>query len=114
MRINTTAAMTTSVCILFAGCTAASLAERDVQLQNSLEKARVRALEAVENLSDGSKDMIKTNLPFLEVVHVPFGSDYTWAWTISSNRTVRVRAYGSPGNLLDVPARISEAPPKQK
>src|SRR5207302_7297917 len=57
-----------------------------------VERARARVLAELPNLDNTSREMVLTCDPKLRAVTFPFGGDYTFVWTISSNRTVELDA----------------------
>lgn len=77
-----------------------------------VERARARVLAERPNLDDASREMIRTNDPRLLVLHIPFGNDYRFVWTISSNRTIELHAHSDYRNLDGKPVTIRQGEEK--
>jgi len=76
-----------------------------------VERARARVLEELPNLDEASLVMIRADDPKLRIISLPFASDYTYIWTISSNRTVELSAYSDFRTVAGKPVKIREAAP---
>ena len=73
-----------------------------------VERARARLLAQLPNLDNTSLEMVRTCDPTLRAVTFPFGGDYTFVWTISSNRTVELDADSDYRNVDGRPVVIRE------
>jgi hypothetical protein len=76
-----------------------------------IDRARARVLAELPNLDDASRETVQTNDPKLLVVRVPFGADYRYVWTISSNRTVELWANNDYRKLDNARVRIRPSSP---
>jgi hypothetical protein len=92
--------------MLLASCASPDSSRLRANSPAVIEQARIRVLAQLPDLDNASRDMIRTNAPRIEFVGVPFGGDYWFCWTITSNRTAVLHAFSSLDNLNNRPVTI--------
>jgi hypothetical protein len=73
-----------------------------------IDRARIRVLNQLPALDNASREMIRTNAPKIRFSGVPFGGDYFFEWTISSNRTAGLDAFNTFDHLESAPVTIRQ------
>ena len=73
-----------------------------------IERARIRVLDQLPTLDSASREMIRTNAPKIWFSGVPFGGDYLFEWTISSNRVASLDAFNTFDHLESAPVKIRQ------
>jgi hypothetical protein len=105
--MTTTIVQLALILVLCASCESPQKAsERQAQWAENIERARSRVLDQLPDLDCASRDMIRTNPPSIPYVGAPFGGNYWFEWTISSNRVAVLNAGSIPGNVSDRPVSI--------
>jgi hypothetical protein len=81
-------------------------ARRHAQWEQNIEQARLRVLDQLPDLDAASREMIRTNRPSIPYVGVPFGGNYWFRWTITSNRVAVLDALSRPEDVSSRPVKI--------
>lgn len=81
-------------------------ARRHSQWEQNIKQARLRVLDQLPDLDAVSRAMIRTNRPSIPYVGAPFGGNYWFRWTISSNRVVVLDALNTPEDVSSRPVKI--------
>ena len=84
---------------------------RHAQWEQNIEQARRRALDQLPDLDADSREMIRTNRPSIPYVGAPFGGNYWFQWTITSNRVAVIDALSTPEDVSGRPVRIEKIVP---
>jgi len=99
----------------WAGCESPEKAmRRQAKWEENIEQARQRVLNQLSDLDSASRDMIRTNRPTIPYVGAPFGGNYWFRWTITSNRVAVLHAFSSPDNVGNCPVTIERLVSERK
>ena len=86
-----------SVISLYVGCSSSETYPRHGDSPEVIEAARKQVLAQTVELDQESREMIRTNAPRILYVGAPFGGQYTYQWTLTSNRFAELIHYGLDG-----------------